>query len=190
MIEGLDYCIETFGKTDRVTNYLLHRPDLREVVLSPSKKSAVVFTNFVERSVYFLTNDVSDAKEFVKTIDFIKEYEPHNNKLIIASLRDEIVPIFDETLRNLPGTPFDCRCHVYTIDAAGTPALSQPLEFTLKDGSKARIRKPVEEDAVFINKNWNLGNGRAEWMLRGVIRKTPVGAIIEVDGAPACWGLQ
>lgn len=190
MIEGLQYCIDTFGSTDCVINHLLHRPDLRQVVLSPSKKSAAVFTNFIERCTYFVTKDLSDAREFMKTIDFLSEFEPHNKKLIIGPLKDDTIPIFDDLVKSFPGVPFECRCHVYTLDADMASAMSQPTEFALKDGSRARIRSPAEEDATFINENWALGNGNAEQMLRGIIKKTPVGAIIEVDGTPACWGLQ
>ena len=190
MIEGLSYCIETFGSKDPVYNNLLHRPDLSKVILSPTKKSAIILTNFVEKSVFFMTNDIADAKDFVKTFDFTAEYDPQNNKLIIASLKDNALPVFYEVKGAWPGIFFDCPCHVYTIDPKHGKEICQPREFTLNDGSFAKIRDPVEEDAVFINKNWNLGNGKAEWMLRGVIKKTSAGAIIEVDGEPACWGLQ
>ena len=190
MIEGLSYCIEAFGSTDPVANNLLHRPGLTKVILSPTKKSAIVLTNFVEKSVFFMSNDVADAKEFAKAFDFTKECDPQNNKLIVASLKDDVLPVFDEVKTTWPGIFFDCPCHVYTIDPEQGKKIDQPTEFTLKDGSIARIRDITEEDAVFVNKNWAYGHGEVEWMLRGIIKKTSAGAIIEVNGEPACWGLQ
>ena len=190
MIEGLSYCIETFGSKDVVTDRILHRPGLTKVILSPTKKSAIVLTNFVEKSVFFMTNDIADAKDFVKTFDFTAEYDLPKNKLNVALLKEEVVPVFDEVKSTWPGTFFDCICYVCTMNPEQGKKINQPREFTLNDGCPAKIRDITEEDAIFVNKNWAYGHGEVEWMLRGLIKKRLTGAIIEVDGEPACWGLQ